>query len=112
MGRVTGQPPPTRRTIVPSAAAALAVLLVAACSQSTPASGGRPDRAASPAPSGSAAAAPAISAAPGPTNVGSFDAPHAAQVLNPSVGLIIATGVTGGRGSGTAEGSGFVFRAQ
>jgi S1-C subfamily serine protease len=111
MGRVTEQPPPARRTIVPSAAAALVVVLMAACSQSTPSTGGRPDRATSPAPSGSAAA-PAISAAPGPTSEGSFDASHAAQVLNPSVGLIIATGVSGGRGSGTAEGSGFVFRAQ
>ena len=39
-----------------------------------------------------------------------FDATHAAQVLGPSVGLIIASG--GGSRGGNAEGSGFAFSSQ
>ncbi|HEY4028550.1 MAG TPA: trypsin-like peptidase domain-containing protein [Candidatus Dormibacteraeota bacterium] len=101
--------PASLRIIAPCAAAL--VVLVSACSTPNPTGSGRPQRAASASPVGTAPA-PAITAAPGPTNVGSFDAVHAAQVLNPSVGLIIASGVSGGRGNGTSEGSGFVFRVQ
>jgi serine protease Do len=90
--------------------AVLAAVLVAACSSGTPVNTGA-GRGASEPPA-SSVPAPAISAAPGPTNVGSFDATHAAQMLGPSVGLVIATGVSGSRGSGTAEGSAFVFSAQ
>jgi S1-C subfamily serine protease len=49
----------------------------------------------------------APNAAPGPTNASGFDAVHAAQVLSPSVGLIIVSSR-----SGTAEGSGFVISTQ
>jgi S1-C subfamily serine protease len=89
----------------------LLALLLAACSTQTPTNSGQTSRSASASPSASASA-PSIAAAPGPTNAGSFDAPHAAQVLGPAVGLVIATGVAGARGSGSAEGSTFVFRAQ
>src|SRR5262249_53654618 len=44
------------------------------------------------------------------TSGAGFDATHAAQVLGPSVGLIIASGA-GARG-GNAEGSGFAFSSQ
>jgi len=47
---------------------------------------------------------------PANTSGSTFDATRAAQVLGPSVGLIIATG-NGSRG-GTSEGSGFAFSAQ
>ncbi len=88
-------------------AAALAVVLMAAACTNTPPTTNN----ASPRPTTSAArptTSPSALAAPGPTNVGTFDAVHAAQVLGPSVGLIIANG----RGSSTAEGSGFVFSTQ
>ncbi len=87
--------------------AGLALLLLGACSNGP----GSSPSGTSPAPA-ARASVPPISAAPGPTNVGSFDAAHAAQVLGPTVGLVIATGVSGTRGSGTAEGSAFAFAAQ
>jgi S1-C subfamily serine protease len=98
--------------ILPATAAAL--LLLAACSSQASNNGPSPSpRSASPSPRPSASGtAPAIAAAPGPSNAGSFDATHAAQVLGPSVGLVISTGVSGARSNGAAEGSGFVFSAQ
>ena len=60
-------------------------------------------------PSGSAA--PQVSNPPPASTSGAgFDATHAAQVLGPSVGLIIASG--GGARGGNAEGSGFAFSSQ
>jgi len=97
------------KRILPATAAAL--LLAAGCS-SQAATGPTPSpRPSAPSPSASGPA-PAIAAAPGPTNAGSFDATHAAQVLGPSVGLVISTGVSGARSNGAAEGSGFVFSSQ
>jgi S1-C subfamily serine protease len=94
-----------------TALASGALLLLAGCTSTaaapTPTPSQRPGT-----PSPTATGAPAIAAAPGPTNAGSFDAAHAAQVLGPSVGLVIATGVSGARSNGAAEGSGFVFSAQ
>jgi S1-C subfamily serine protease len=87
------------------------LLLLAACSNSAATVASPSPRGGSPTSSASGSP-PAIAAAPGPTNAGSFDAAHAAQVLSPSVGLVIATGVSGARGNGAAEGSGFVFSAQ
>jgi serine protease Do len=91
----------------------LAALVLAACSNqpaAAPTSSGRPQSAASASPT---VGAPATAAAPGPTSVGGgFDAAHAAQVLGPAVGLVIAAGVSGSRGSSNAEGSAFVFGAQ
>src|SRR5215470_7736917 len=60
-------------------------------------------------PSGSAAP-PMSNPPPASTSGAGFDATHAAQVLGPSVGLIIASGA-GARG-GNAEGSGFAFSSQ
>src|SRR5437764_10998555 len=70
----------------PAAVVAVAALLMVGCSTGTPSTAGQPDRGSSPARTSSGGPGSAISAAPGPTNVGSFDAVHAAQVLNPSVG--------------------------
>jgi S1-C subfamily serine protease len=97
--------------ILPATAAAL-VLLAACTSQaaSNATTSPSPHRG-SPSPS-AVGSPPAIAAAPGPTNAGSFDATHAAQVLGPSVGLVISTGVSGARSNGAAEGSGFVFSSQ
>jgi S1-C subfamily serine protease len=90
----------------------LAALLLTACASSQPAtSSGRPQATASATPT-AGAPAPATAAAAGPTSVGGFDAAHAAQVLGPAVGLVIATGVTGSRGSTSDEGSAFVFSVQ
>jgi putative serine protease PepD len=50
---------------------------------------------------------PGQQVAPGPASQGTFDAVHAAQVLSPSVALIIVTSV-----GGTGEGSGFVIQSQ
>jgi S1-C subfamily serine protease len=94
-----------------AAGAASVAAALAACSGATPASRGPARASASPVARASAPV-PAIDVAPGPTNVGSFDAAHAAAVLGPSVGLVIATGVSGTRGSGTAEGSAFAFSVQ
>jgi S1-C subfamily serine protease len=89
----------------------LVALAVWACSnQPAAAPSGRPQSAASASPT-SGPPAPATAAAPGPTSVGGFDAAHAAQVLGPAVGLVIASGVSGSRG-GNDEGSAFVFSAQ
>src|SRR6266536_4133073 len=102
----TISPPPRRAS--GAAAAVLAVLALTACSTAPGGGSGTPGGAASSARTsqpGSAATNPA----PGPSNVGGFDAAHAAQVLSPSVGLIIAT--TSGR-SGSSEGSGFVFTSR
>src|SRR5205807_3212095 len=102
-----------REEMLKAAAIALAALLLAACSSQAANSPSPTPRGGSPTPRPSpSGTAPAIAAAPGPTNAGSFDATHAAQVLVPSVDLVIATGVSGARGNGAAEGSGFVFSAQ
>ena len=89
---------------------AVVALALGGCSNQTPAPSGRQQRvpAASTTPG---APAPATAAAPGPTSVGGFDAAHAAQVLGPAVGLVIASGATGSRGNGS-EGSAFVFSTQ
>ena len=89
----------------PGAAVFLAAFVLAACSSQAPASPGRPQSAAAGSPTVAASAA-----APGPTSAGSFDAAHAAQVLSPAVGLVIATGVPGARSA--QEGSAFVFSVQ
>jgi S1-C subfamily serine protease len=89
----------------------LAAIGLAACSSQPATSSGRPPGATSPTPS-AAVAAPPTAAAQGPTSVGGFDAAHAAQVLGPSVGLVIATGVSGARGTTNSEGSAFVFSSQ
>jgi serine protease Do len=93
-------------------AGALAVLFAAGCSS-------QPAATVSPRPSvkpGSSPASnvqvPSANPAAGPTSVGAFDAAHAAQVLGPSVALVISSGVAGARGSGVAEGSGFAFISQ
>ena len=88
------------------AAAAALVLALASCSTAeTGASRGS----ATSAPSG-LSVAQASNPPPANTSGSTFDATRAAQVLGPSVGLIIATG-NGSRG-GTSEGSGFAFSAQ
>ena len=87
----------------------LAALALASCS-TAPTTTGQPQSATSPSPTAHPVAPP-TAAAQGPTSVGSFDAAHAAQVLDPAVGLVIATGASGTRGSGD-EGSAFVFSAQ
>jgi S1-C subfamily serine protease len=98
-----------RHLMVGPLAAAL-VLGLAACSTASQGSTSRSSGAPS-APSGTPATQPQTSnPPPATTSGGGFDASHAAQVLGPSVGLIIATG-SGSRG-GTAEGSGFAFSAQ
>jgi S1-C subfamily serine protease len=90
-------------------AIALAATALAGCTTGAPAAGTRtPSRTATP-PAVSLPGQATVNPAPGPTNVGSFDAVHAAQVLGPAVGLIIAAGA--GRG-GPSEGSGFVFSVQ
>ncbi|MDQ6741674.1 MAG: trypsin-like peptidase domain-containing protein [Candidatus Dormibacteraeota bacterium] len=50
---------------------------------------------------------PGQAVAPGPNSQGSFDSVRAAQVLSPSVALIIVT-----TNAGTGEGSGFVIQSQ
>jgi serine protease Do len=50
---------------------------------------------------------PGQAVAPGPNGQGSFDSVRAAQVLSPSVALIIVT-----TSAGTGEGSGFVIQSQ
>jgi S1-C subfamily serine protease len=98
-----------RRTLALTLVALAAA--VSACSSQQTSGATTPDRR-SPSPRQATAAPAATSAAaPGPTSVGSFDAPHAAQVLGPSVGLVISTGITGSR-SGSAEGSAFVIASQ
>jgi S1-C subfamily serine protease len=88
----------------------LAALALASCSnQPTAAPTTRPQSATSASPT---AGAPPTAAAAGPTSTGAFDAAHAAQVLAPAVGLVIASGVTGSRGTSNDEGSAFVFSAQ
>src|SRR5256885_1976076 len=95
----------TRLPPIRSTAAALAVLTLAACS-SQPPSSNAPRRASSTPATGSRVDQ-APNAAPGPTSAGGFDAVHAAQVLGPSVSLIIVSSR-----SETAEGSGFVISAR
>lgn len=93
-----------RLAVVPLAT--MSALVLVACSANQAGTGANTPGATS-SPAASRAPQPS-NPPPGPTNVGSFDAVHAAQVLGPSVSLIISTG--GGRG--TAEGSGFVFSSQ
>jgi serine protease Do len=89
----------------------LAAIGLAACSSQPAASTGQPRAAASASPT-AGVAAPATAAAQGPTSVGGFDPAHAAQVLGQTVGLVIASGVSGARGATNAEGSAFVFSSQ
>jgi putative serine protease PepD len=89
-------------------AAALAAALLAGCtSTGGPATSRSPGHTAS----GAATSTPGVQFSnppPGPTNVGSFDAAHAASVLRPSVALVLSSGV----GRAGTEGSGFVFSSQ
>ena len=88
------------------AVAASLVLALASCST---AETGPSRGSATSAPSG-LSVGQASNPPPANTSGSTFDATRAAQVLGPSVGLIIATG-NGSRG-GTSEGSGFAFSAQ
>src|SRR5215471_9519126 len=88
------------------AVAASLVLALASCST---AETGPSRGSATSAPSG-LSVGQASNPPPANTSGSTFDATRAAQVLAPSVGLIIATG-NGSRG-GTSEGSGFAFSAQ
>jgi S1-C subfamily serine protease len=91
-------------------AIALAATALAGCTAGAPsATATRTPRQAVSAPAIGIPGQTTANPAPGPSNVGSFDAVHAAQVLGPAVGLVIAGGV--GRG-GPAQGSGFVFSVQ
>ena len=92
-------------------------LALDACSSPLPATG--PPAATSPTPSLEPGASltphqqpspnqtPGQAVAPGPTSQGTFDSVRAAQVLSPSVALIIVT-----TSAGTGEGSGFVIQSQ
>jgi S1-C subfamily serine protease len=84
---------------------AFAALVLASCS-TQPVATGQPQSTPSSSPT-ARAVAPPTAAAPGPTSVGGFDAAHAAQVLDASVGLVIASTATG-----SDEGSAFVFNVQ
>ena len=84
-----------------------AVVLLAACSASVTSSTGRSTSTPSPGAQANSNPSASQAPAPGPTTTGSFDAVHAAQVLSPSVALIIVNGR-----SGTAEGSGFVVQSE
>ena len=94
-----------RRFFVGPVAAVL--ILATACTANQAGTARSP--AANSSPAGSAT--PQVSNPPpaAPSGAG-FDATHAAQVLGPSVGLIIASG--GGSRGGNAEGSGFAFSSQ
>jgi len=85
---------------------AAVVILVTACTANQTSTTQSPAAAL---PSGSTAPL-ASNPPPASTSGAGFDATHAAQVLGPSVGLIIASGA-GARG-GNAEGSGFAFSSQ
>jgi putative serine protease PepD len=98
-------------------AAAASALALVACTGTSPATGSPSGRSTpenpaassspSPRPQASPLQTPGQAIAPGPTSQGTFDSVHAAQVLSPSVALVIVT--TNG---GTGEGSGFVIQAQ
>ena len=85
-----------------------AVLILATACTTSPAGTARSPAAVS--PSAGSATPEASNPPPASTTGAGFDATHAAQVLGPSVGLIIASGA-GSRG-GSAEGSGFSFSSQ
>lgn len=85
-----------------------AVLILATACTTSPAGTARSPAAVS--PSAGSATPEASNPPPASTTGAGFDATHAAQVLGPSVGLIIASGA-GSRG-GNAEGSGFSFSSQ
>lgn len=85
-----------------------AVLILATACTTSPAGTARSPAAVS--PSAGSATPEASNPPPASTAGAGFDATHAAQVLGPSVGLIIASGA-GSRG-GNAEGSGFSFSSQ
>ena len=85
-----------------------AVLILATACTTSPAGTARSPAAVS--PSAGSATPEASNPPPAATTGAGFDATHAAQVLGPSVGLIIASGA-GSRG-GNAEGSGFAFSSQ
>lgn len=85
-----------------------AVLILATACTTSPAGTARSPAAVS--PSAGSATPEASNPPPASTTGAGFDATHAAQVLGPSVGLIIASGA-GSRG-GNAEGSGFAFGSQ
>ncbi len=85
--------------------AGIGLLLVAGL---TACSAGAPTHSRAPASTPPGAGRIPVATVPGPTDQGSFDAAHAAQVLAPSVGLVIANQRTGG----VSEGSGFVVASQ
>ncbi len=74
----------------------------------TACSAGAPRSVERPAPTSSGSARIPVATVTGPTNQGSFDAVHAAQVLAPSVGLVIVNEQAGA----VSEGSGFVIASQ
>ena len=94
-----------RRFLVGVLAAVL--ILATACTTSSAGTARSP---AAVSPSAGSATPEASNPPPASTTGAGFDATHAAQVLGPSVGLIIASGA-GSRG-GNAEGSGFAFGSQ
>jgi S1-C subfamily serine protease len=108
--------PATVLAAVLNAAALAAALALAGCSGTAPSTsqGGSPRPATPPSssstpgsPRPTSQATPGQAVAPGPISQGTFDSVHAAQVLSPSVALIIVA--TNG---GTGEGSGFVMQSQ
>ena len=97
-----------RRQGAPGAAALALVLLTAACSSGAPSARSpspTPTSASSPSATPSQTQGPAL--APAPVSQGGFDSVRAAQVLSPSVALILVN--TQG---GSASGSGFVIRSE
>ena len=94
-----------RRSFVGPLAAVL--ILATACTANQAGTARSPAANSSP---GSSATPQVSNPPPASTSGAGFDATHAAQVLGPSVGLIIASG--GGSRGGNAEGSGFAFSSQ
>jgi S1-C subfamily serine protease len=102
--------------LLPALVAAALLLVLASCSSSPPSTS--PNTGSNPTSGSEAGSSPGASQpagvqtpsqalAPGPASQGTFDAVRAAQVLSPSVALIIVNSA-----SGTGEGSGFVIQSQ
>jgi serine protease Do len=95
---------------------AAAALALAACSTlpgssdsptgGSPTASSQPGASATPGQQPSLNQTPGQAVAPGPNSQGTFDSVHAAQVLSPTVALIIVT-----TAAGTGEGSGFVIQS-
>src|SRR3989442_1090519 len=92
------------------ASAAAVVVLALACSLSAPSGGSPSVSPSSPYAAPTAESTPSQgvgSPAPGPGSQGMFDPVHAAQVLSPTVALVIVSSSTG-----TSQASGFVIQSQ